>query len=251
MSVPDSPLLGRLDHRERRANRHRRPFGDQQLGDHARLVGGDLVLHLHGLDDAHERALLDGRALLDEHLEDVALERRGERVTARPGGGAAGAEELPDGGSPSTRTSKRFPDTSTVYSRSTGSGLASSPPSTGSNASALSHPRSSTRSRQVSAPAHCSDAMIALWNGSSVRTPSMSNSSSARAILRVAASRSESHTISFATIGSYSGVISDPASTPESTRTPGPDGSRYRVTVPGAGAKFFEASSALMRHSIA
>ena len=68
--------------------------------------------------------------------------------------------------------------------------------------------------------------MIALWNGMSVRTPSMSNSASARAIRRVAVSRSTSQTISFATIGSYSGVISDPASTPESTRTPGPDGSR-------------------------
>jgi hypothetical protein len=44
--------------------------------------------------------------------------------------------------------------------------------------------------------------MIALWNGISVRTPSMSNSSSARAMRRVAVSRSTSHTISFATIGS-------------------------------------------------
>ena len=42
----------------------------------------------------------------------------------------------------------------------------------------------------------------------------------------VAASRSESQTISLATIGSYIGVTSDPASTPASTRTPGPAGSR-------------------------
>ena len=68
--------------------------------------------------------------------------------------------------------------------------------------------------------------MIALWNGIRVVTPSISNSRSARAIRRVARSRSASHTISFATIGSYSGVISEPLSTPESTRTPGPDGSR-------------------------
>ena len=53
--------------------------------------------------------------------------------------------------------------------------------------------------------------MIARWKGSSVRTPSISNSSSARAMRRVAASRSASQTISLATIGSYSGVISEPA----------------------------------------
>ena len=43
---------------------------------------------------------------------------------------------------------------------------------------------------------------------------------------RVACSRSTSQTISLATIGSYIGVTSEPASTPESTRTPGPAGSR-------------------------
>ena len=42
----------------------------------------------------------------------------------------------------------------------------------------------------------------------------------------VAISRSTSQTISLATIGSYIGVTSEPASTPESTRTPGPAGSR-------------------------
>ena len=68
--------------------------------------------------------------------------------------------------------------------------------------------------------------MIALWNGIRVVTPSISNSRSARAIRAVAPSRSVSRTISLATIGSYSGVISEPESTPESTRTPGPLGSR-------------------------
>ena len=54
----------------------------------------------------------------------------------------------------------------------------------------------------------------------------MSYSSSARSMRAVAVSRSVSHTISFATIGSYIGEISDPGRTPESTRTPGPAGSR-------------------------
>ena len=43
---------------------------------------------------------------------------------------------------------------------------------------------------------------------------------------RVAASRSTSHTISLATIGSYMGLTSEPSRTPESIRTPGPAGSR-------------------------
>ena len=93
-------------------------------------------------------------------------------------------------------------------------------------ASDFSQSLSSIRSRQVSPLAHCSEAMIALWNGIRVLTPSISNSFSARAIRRVAFSRSASQTISLATIGSYSGVISEPQSTPESTRTPGPHGSR-------------------------
>ena len=57
---------------------------DGELGDRARLVGGDLVLHLHRLDDADELALLDGLALLDDDLPHVALQRRGELVGARP-----------------------------------------------------------------------------------------------------------------------------------------------------------------------
>ena len=102
----------------------------------ARLVGGDLVLHLHRLDDADELALLDRLPLLDEHLPHVALERGDERVAARaaaarapdrsarrgrgrvpvPVAAAAGAAPLTPGaaGGPMTLTSKRRPETSTV-----------------------------------------------------------------------------------------------------------------------------------------
>ena len=73
---------------------------------------------------------------------------------------------------------------------------------------------------------HCFVASSALWNGIRVVRPPISYSSSARSMRAVAASRSVSHTISLATIGSYIGEISAPASTPESTRTPGPAGSR-------------------------
>ena len=65
-----------------------------------------------------------------------------------------------------------------------------------------------------------------MWNGIRVFRPSISYSASARSMRFVACSRSASQTISFATIGSYIGVISLPGPTPESTRTPGPAGSR-------------------------
>ena len=103
---------------------------DRQLGDLAGLVGGDLVLHLHRLDDADERALLDVGALLDQHLEDVALQRRGERVAASAAAAAGLALALgrrlraaplrrprprPAAiASPCTTTSKRLPETSTM-----------------------------------------------------------------------------------------------------------------------------------------
>ena len=90
----------------------------------------------------------------------------------------------------------------------------------------MSQSLSSIRSRQVSPFAHCSVARIARWKGISVVSPPISYSPSARSMRRVAFSRSTSQTISLATIGSYIGVTSEPASTPESTRTPGPAGSR-------------------------
>src|SRR5215212_1661646 len=60
-------LLGnrRGDRRDRVAGGDRRALADRQLGDDARLVGGDLVLHLHRLDDAEQLALLDRVALSD------------------------------------------------------------------------------------------------------------------------------------------------------------------------------------------
>src|SRR3954469_13925758 len=73
---------GRLDDGDRGARLDRVALLDGERLDHARLVGGDLVLHLHRLDDADELALLDGLALLDEHLPHVALQRRDELVGA-------------------------------------------------------------------------------------------------------------------------------------------------------------------------
>src|SRR6266487_4543447 len=71
-----------LDERDRRAGGDGVALLDRELFDHARLVGSDLVLHLHRLDDADDLALLDGLALLDEDLPHVALQGRDELVGA-------------------------------------------------------------------------------------------------------------------------------------------------------------------------
>ena len=106
--------------------------------------------------------------------------------------------------SPITFTSNRRPDTSTAYSRETFSATSPSSPgfSGAGKASCFSHSLSSTRSRQVSPRAHCSVSSSARWKGIRVLSPPISYSSSARSIRRVDASRSTSHTISLAIIGS-------------------------------------------------
>src|SRR3981081_52883 len=48
-----------LDDRERVAGGDRGADRDRQIGHRARLVGGDLVLHLHRLDDRDQGSLLD------------------------------------------------------------------------------------------------------------------------------------------------------------------------------------------------
>ena len=65
-----------------------------------------------------------------------------------------------------------------------------------------------------------------MWNGMSVVGPSTTYSSSARSMRLRAVSRSTSHAMSLATMGSYWSLMTDPACTPESTRMPGPAGSR-------------------------
>src|SRR4051795_4062615 len=86
------------DHRQRVAALDRVALGDLECGDRARLVRGDLVLHLHRLDDADQGALLDFGARLDQNLEDVALHRGGERVAAAAARAGAPAPALRSGG---------------------------------------------------------------------------------------------------------------------------------------------------------
>jgi hypothetical protein len=84
---------------------------DRQLGDLSRLVGGDLVLHLHRLDDRDQRALVDHRPRFDGDPQHRVLDRRDERV-----GASAGTAPFTDAaaGAPITLTSKRLPETSTM-----------------------------------------------------------------------------------------------------------------------------------------
>ena len=63
--------------------------------------------------------------------------------------------------------------------------------------------------------------------------------------------RSGAQVTSFASSGSYSSGTVQPGYTPESSRTPGPLGSRSCTIVPGDGKKLASGSSAPMRHSIA
>ena len=44
---------------------------DLDLFDRARLLGDDVVLHLHRLENEHGLAGLDGLTSLDQHLDDV------------------------------------------------------------------------------------------------------------------------------------------------------------------------------------
>lgn len=70
-----------------------------------------------------------------------------------------------------------------------------------------------------------------------VSRPSTTVSASAARSRRSAASRSGPHATTFASIGSYAVPTSVPSSSPESTRTPGPDGSRSSRTRPADGRK--------------
>ena len=84
-----------------------------------------------------------------------------------------------------------------------------------------------------------------------VCTPAISNSASARRARSMACGRSRPVTISLASSESNCPPTTLPASTPESSRMPGPAGGRNPVIVPVEGANSRAGSSALIRNSIA
>ena len=72
----------------------RRALGDVELGHLAGDVGGDLVLHLHRLDHADQRPLLDLGPLLDGDPQHRALQRRGRAPARHRAGAGAVARAL-------------------------------------------------------------------------------------------------------------------------------------------------------------
>ena len=101
-----------------------------------------------------------------------------------------------------------------------------------------------------SAGAKAGSSTTARWKGSTVGMPSTTNSSRARRARSRACWRSWPVTMSLASIESNAPAMVSPSTTPVSRRTPGPDGGRKMLTVPGAGRKPRPASSPLIRNSI-
>jgi hypothetical protein len=98
--------------------------------------------------------------------------------------------------------------------------------------------------RPASAGANASSATSVRWSGSPVGTPATSNSPSARRARSSACTRVAPTTTSLASNEPNSDPTTEPCSTPESSRTPGPDGGRHAVTMPRAGEKPRSGSSA-------
>jgi hypothetical protein len=125
------PPSDRLDDDDDVAGAHRVAGGDLDLGDGAGLVGGDVVLHLHGLEHAARCRRPRRVAHLDEDLHDRALHRHGDlplppppappagRCGGRAGPVAAPAATGPPDSGTHIATEKRLPLTSTSTSRRT------------------------------------------------------------------------------------------------------------------------------------
>ena len=160
---------------------------------------------------------------------------------------------LPRARSPGSDTSRRRPPTSTmtVWRGWFSSSSISPPPVNGSTV--LFHSVSIQRVCTVkpfSSPMKAGSLTTARWNGITVARPSTLNSSRARRARSNACARVAPLTISLASIESNWPPITEPLSTPESSRTPGPVGGSNLVTGPGAGRNPRPASSPLMRNSI-
>src|SRR5882762_8005138 len=81
--------------RASRARPDRLPGDDAELPDGARPGGGDLVLHLHGLDDEEALAALDRRPHLDENRDHLAGHDRPDLALSLARAGAGPLAERP------------------------------------------------------------------------------------------------------------------------------------------------------------
>ncbi len=147
------------------------------------------------------------------------------------------------------------PTSTTTVSRASAS--SASPPTPVNAGMVFSNPVSIQRVKMVKGPsppctsgANAGSVTTARWNGMAVAMPSTLNSARARAARWSACLRVAPVTTSFASRESQAGPMTEPVSTPASSRTPGPDGGANSVTVPGAGRKPRPGSSPLIRNSI-
>ncbi len=188
---------GLLDDGDRVAGGDRAALGNRQLLHLAASVRGDLVLHLHRLDDRDERALLDLGALRDGDAQDRPLKRRDELLRTGAAGargplaalrGLASCARPARCRSPSPRRRSRLrrsgarrPRPHTRAPRATRRPPAPARPGPAARtAGATPCPRSG-RGRSPRC-CHWRVASSPLWNGISERTPSSRNSDSARSI---------------------------------------------------------------------
>ncbi len=154
--------------------------------------------------------------------------------------------------SPGRETSTRRPPTSTMTDcRGRASSSSIGCPAV-NGGTWLSHSVSIHRvctEKESPSPMNAGSETTAAWNGITVANPSTVNSANARRERARASSRVAPVTISLASIESNWPPITLPDSTPESTRTPGPEGAVKVVTGPGAGRNPRPASSPLIRNS--
>lgn len=177
------------------------------------------------------------------------------RVVRRRDGPPRGAGRDAAASDPGRTTSSRRPATSTVY----GTRPATSTDSSASWGACHGSTRTSDCSSHRVCTANPVSGSLAVnsrvsnrnWSrGSVVGMPSTSNSARARRARASACGRSAPVTISFASIESKEPSTTAPSTSPVSTRTPGPAGTRHRVTVPGVGRKPRPTSSPLTRNSM-
>ena len=165
----------------------------------------------------------------------------------------AGAAERAVPGSCGMVTSSRLPPTSTTTVCRSGSSAAGSGDAANGSmllSNSVSIHRVCTVKGVPSGVANAGSETTARWNGTTVGMPSTVISCRARRERSSACVRVAPVTTSLASMESKFPPTVSPASTPESTRTPGPEGTVNVVRVPGEGMKLRPASSPLMRNSM-
>ena len=237
------------------------PGSAARLGDRAVLVRGDGVLHLHRLEHDDQVARGDRVAVAHRDLDDRALHRCRHRVAgglrrALPAGACAwppvaGAGPLPPRArSPGSDTSSRRPPTSTTTDcRGASSVGLDGPGERRDRVVPLGLDPPGVHGELVRREGRVvDDEPVERQHGRHALDLELGQRP-AGPLQRLRRGPTPV-TISLASSESNCPPITDPASTPASTRTPGPDGNVIAETVPGAGRNPRPASSPLIRNSM-